>query len=230
MPAYGSRRTGQAEEARPWVVFDVMGVIFEEGDDDRLLLTPFVRRQNPHMEPAAIRSAYLEASLGRITSEDFWRRVGLADRYPQVERTYLDSCLRLSGKIIEIVNCLSRDFSLAILSNDVREWSAYLRAHHGLDRFFQQAVVSGEAGCRKPNREIYTILLDRLAAPAGQCLFLDDREENLIPAAEMGMHTVLYQPRGAADPPGAFRRIRRLEELPDVAEEIFSARVLQKEG
>ena len=53
-------------------------------------------------------------------------------------------------------------FELVLLSNDVSEWSAHITAHHNLDRFFAQKIVSGDVRCRKPDRKIFEIALERI--------------------------------------------------------------------
>lgn len=58
--------------------------------------------------------------------------------------------------------------------------------------FFDVKVFSCAEGCRKPESEIYQILLNRLNLPATQILFIDDREENVLQAKNMGMKSILY--------------------------------------
>lgn len=50
----------------------------------------------------------------------------------------------------------------------------------------------------KPDTAIYELLLDRYGLKAGECVFLDDTEKNLVTAGEMGIHTILFQNREQA--------------------------------
>jgi putative hydrolase of the HAD superfamily len=204
-----------------WIVFDAMGVIFVEGDDDRVLLDPFIRRHNPAATPETIRSAYREASLGQISPAEFWEAAGLGGQYPDIERTYLDTCPELNPELVPTLDRLAVDYKLAILSNDIGAWSAYLRVRHGLDRYFGEAVISGDVGCRKPDRGIYSVLLERIGVPAERCLFVDDREANLVPARALGMQTVFFRPGDGSAEVGDFRRIRNLSALPRLAGELL---------
>lgn len=63
-----------------------------------------------------------------------------------------------------------------------REWAAP----------FEHFVISGELGTAKPDPAIWTALLDRLGAPAGEVLFLDDREVNVVTAREAGIKAFLF--------------------------------------
>ena len=47
----------------------------------------------------------------------------------------------------------------------------------------------------KPDPQIYQIALKRAKARAGECVFIDDLEENIEVAAKMGIHTILFKPQ-----------------------------------
>ncbi|WP_194915998.1 HAD family hydrolase [Catenulispora rubra] len=63
-----------------------------------------------------------------------------------------------------------------------REWAAP----------FEHLVISGELGIAKPDPAIWRALLDRLGAPAGEVLFLDDREVNVAAAKEAGIKAFVF--------------------------------------
>ena len=77
-------------------------------------------------------------------------------------------------------------------------------------------------GLRKPTKEIYKILLDRIAAPANQCIFIDDRVPNLLAAAELGIIPVWYRRNAEEDRQEIRHRIQSFTELPGIANKIFS--------
>jgi hypothetical protein len=60
-------------------------------------------------------------------------------------------------------------------------------------RLFKGGVFSHEVGVRKPNRRIYEILLERTRVEARQVLFVDDKDWALVPAAQLGLKTVLFR-------------------------------------
>jgi FMN phosphatase YigB (HAD superfamily) len=175
-----------------WMIFDAMGVLFVEGDDTGNLLVPFVLDRVLGVSAATIECNYRLASLGIIQAKDFWANVGLGHRYPQIEIEYLSNSFTLNAGVIEVCEELSEFCRLAILSNDVGDWSRFLRKHFGLDGLFEIAVISGEVGYRKPGREIYLLALDRLSALARNCLFIDDRLPNLITARELGFNVLQF--------------------------------------
>ena len=109
-----------------WIIFDAMGVIFEVGDDTNDLLVPYIQKRNDLISAEIINEMYLKASLGEISSFDFWKELGFYSEYPEIEREYLDTCLTIDPDFIETARTLLKKYYLAILSNDVKEWSTYL--------------------------------------------------------------------------------------------------------
>jgi len=180
------------------VVFDAMGVTFVESDDVSNLLIPFVARECGCTNGDTVRKLYLPASLGQISSQEFWARVGCA--YPAGEREYLDTQLTLDPDFVAVAERLEQHYALAMLSNDVSEWSAYLRRRFALDRLFASVVISGDHGFRKPDPHLYHILLQSLSVAPQQCVFVDDQPRNLEAAARLGMRTIC-RIRDDRDPP-----------------------------
>jgi len=205
-----------------WIVFDAMGVIFEESDDIVNLLVPFLHQRGFALDAESVHAAYRRASLGEISPREFWNILGLGAEYPAIENEYLDTCLRLDPHFLKTARWLSGRFSLALLSNDIAEWSAHLRRKHGLDELFQKTVISSEVGIRKPDAGIYRILLDRLQAEGKDCLLIDDRLENLQPAGALGITTVWLAKNNQPPALDIPQPIRNLLELPKRIDNIFS--------
>ena len=174
-----------------WIVFDVMGVIFKVGDDTNDLLVPFVQELDSNISRETVNDLYVAASLGEINSREFWEKLGFAKQYPEIEREYLDTRLTIDREFKDVAQRLRERFCLGILSNDVSEWSMYLQKKYRLD-FFHAIVISGDVGYRKPDRKIYEILLQTVKAKPDNCIFVDDRCRNLIPAKKIGIKTIRF--------------------------------------
>ncbi len=198
-----------------------MGVIFEVGDDTNDLLVPYIQKRNDIISVEKINEMYLKASLGEISSFDFWNELGFGSEYPEIGRDYLDTCLRIDPEFVEIAKTLAKDYSLAILSNDVKEWSNYLRTKFDLNSLFKIIIISSEVGYRKPDKRIYNILLDRIQSPSLDCVFVDDRAKNLRPASEIGIETIRFVREESNDDFSANFEISSFVELPQAIERVF---------
>ncbi len=176
---------------KKWIFFDVMGVLFVVGDDTNDLLVPFVKKYNRQISSEKIVDEYMQTSLGTISSKQFWENVGLGEFYPSIETEYLESQLNLDEKCLDVLNKLNKKYNLGIISNDVSEWSAFLRKKHNLNKYFKLSIISGDVKLRKPSKEIYE-LINKHNIKYEDCIFIDDRIKNLIPAKELGFITILF--------------------------------------
>jgi len=70
----------------------------------------------------------------------------------------------------------------------------------------------------KPDPAPYHRVLADLGLPAEQCLMVDDRADNLVPAKALGMVTVLM---GSQPAPAADHHLRHLAELPPLLEACY---------
>jgi putative hydrolase of the HAD superfamily len=82
---------------------------------------------------------------------------------------------------------------LATLNNESAELNEYRIRSFGLRDIFPTFFTSCWLGVRKPMREIYERVLAMTQADAGKTLFVDDRQQNLLPATTLGIQTVLFE-------------------------------------
>ncbi len=206
-----------------WIIFDAMGVIFKEGDDTKNLLIPFIQRRNKYITQEEIIQVYIDTSLGRLSSDEFWRKMKICKEGEEqgVCREYLNSCLEIDDSFIKTAVRLKKTYHLAILSNDVKEWAEYLRKKFYIDRIFDAVIISGEVMCRKPDIKIYNITLDRVGVKADQCIFIDDRDKNLVPAMQLGMRVVKFLRDGSNLELENIPSIRNFSELEKIVEKVW---------
>lgn len=203
------------------IIFDVMGVIFKVGDDTNDLLVPYILKRNPAVSAEYIYQVYIKASLGQISSKEFWERVGFKEDYQKQEIDYLDSCLTFDEEFIQAALDLKNDYDLAILSNDVSEWSTYLRKKYNLDGLFKKIVISGDVGLRKPDKNIYRLMISRMETTPQNCVFIDDRYKNLKPAAEEGLKTIRFDRESAEKTFSPDAEVHSFTELRSAVEKVF---------
>ncbi|TDC04627.1 HAD family hydrolase [Nonomuraea longispora] len=211
------------------VVFDAMGVLYRFGDVQGRVLIPYLRAQGCTAPEQEIRAAYRSATLGDLTTAQFWSAVGT----PAEERDE-DYCQRhqLTEGALQAIEELARDgLALACLSNDTATWSAIVRRRFGLDRHIQRWFISSDLRARKPDKRAYEALLDTLGARPEGVVFVDDRPVNLAPARSLGMRTILFwsddtdahpEPAGRQDPQYS---VRTMPQLVTVIRELRSAAI-----
>lgn len=68
----------------------------------------------------------------------------------------------------------------------------WIRRWPGFFANFRERFFSCEMGARKPEEEIYVRALERGGRKAEDCLFIDDRAENVIAAERLGMDAAIF--------------------------------------
>ena len=170
------------------VVFDAMGVLYAVGDDESDLLIPYLRELGCSLDENQIKQAYREASLGQMTSSQFWRACAVAG-------DDLAYCSRhtLTPGIAEILAELAdHGVRLACLSNDLSQWSRLLRQRFELERWIDTWVISADFGVRKPSPAAFTALIEQTGRAPERTVFFDDRPANVEAARTLGLDAVLF--------------------------------------
>lgn len=78
-------------------------------------------------------------------------------------------------------------FSLYYLSNFHLDTFEMVKNDYFFFRHFDGGVISSEVKMSKPDIKIYKLLLDKYGLKAGECLFIDDVDENVQGALKAGM-------------------------------------------
>jgi HAD superfamily hydrolase (TIGR01509 family) len=100
----------------------------------------------------------------------------------------------LHAESFEIVKALlaSGKYQLCTLNNESRELNDYRIAAFGLKELFTVFVCSGYVNEMKPHANIYRSALELTQVAAEQSVFIDDREHNVQPARDLGMHGITF--------------------------------------
>lgn len=96
--------------------------------------------------------------------------------------------------ILDLINDLKNTNShkLFVLSNMPKEFTKYLEEKFNFWEKFEGIVFSGRINLIKPELEIYNYIIDKYSLNAHETIFIDDREENLFPANQLGIRTIKF--------------------------------------
>lgn len=107
--------------------------------------------------------------------------------------------LHPNGEMIELMHELkAAGLTMALLTNNVREWEPLWRSMLPVDEIFEEIVDSAFVGCRKPEPRIYEMTLERIGMRAEDCLFIDDLHPNCEGAEAVGMRAVHFRDNAQA--------------------------------
>lgn len=96
---------------------------------------------------------------------------------------------------IEIARAIAEGctYWVMTMNNECEDLNRHRIRAFGLDEFFDAFLSSCWIGLRKPARRFYDRALGISEARPQESVFIDDRMQNLEPAAHLGIHTIHYQ-------------------------------------
>jgi len=150
-----------------------------------------------------------ELEMGKLSEGDFLAKLGdqlepAIGHRPELHRfseIYFEALHPNPPMIALMREAKAAGHRMGLLTNNVREWEPLWRSMLPVDEIFEAVVDSGFVGLRKPDAQIYELMLERLdGVPAEQCLFIDDVDVNCAAARELGMSAVHYQHNDQAIP------------------------------
>ena len=180
------------------IVFDYGGVLMRTVD-------PRPRReleQQLGLEPFGVdrlifgHPLWDQAQLGNISSDEFWAAVADrlsvgADGLEDFQRRFWSGD-RLDADLAGLLKDLRRDgYMLGLLSNN--PGSLRRRVDELLPGAFDSFVISGCDGVMKPDPAIYELSVARLGVAAGEAVFVDDSERNVVGARDAGLKAVHFR-------------------------------------
>ena len=135
---------------------------------------------------------------GKITPVEFFNQVvqnlNASIDYDTFYSIYND-VFSLIPHVLKIMGRLKRNYRLVLLSNtDVMRYSFIKRKFPEI-QIFDEYVLSYEVGFMKPHPQMYRQALKKAEAGAEECVFIDDREDNIEAAAKLGINVIHFKPQ-----------------------------------
>lgn len=147
---------------------------------------------------------------GKITKEELNKRrysyplecVGIHDQ--ELADTFCKEALsRIPTKgplmpgAIELLEYLRPKYRMFILSNGFKELQSRKMHAAGIDKYFDELILSEDIGVNKPNRELYDYALQKTGSTLEESLMIGDMfETDITGAANIGMKQIYYNPKG----------------------------------
>ena len=193
------RSAGRMESTLPIkvVFFDVGGVLVLDFIHQKVKDLADRYGKNRELQRILEVSAKIrpQVDLGNLGESEFWVRILQEVGVQASER---DCQCEPYFRAIDGVQAVAQDLRAkglrtAILSNDSRELALLRRERFGFDNIFDDIIISSEHGMIKPDEKIFQLALNRSAVTADECVFIDDREENILTARSLGFHGIIFE-------------------------------------
>lgn len=179
------------------VIFDIGGVIFNNGTNK------FIRDLaiNNHLDESLVREV-IDGELGgsyregKITGKEFGKKtmeiLDLKGDYINYEKQWIDCYTMIEGTWDIVKKLQDNGYDTYYLSNNVKERVQGLDLKFGFLKLFKAGVFAHELGFKKPHPKAFEIMIQRLDLKVDDCVYIDDSEKNLPPAASIGLTTLFF--------------------------------------
>jgi putative hydrolase of the HAD superfamily len=181
------------------IFFDIGGVLGTNGwdrDQRKLAVERF------HLDAAEFKSRHdgMAASLdeGAIDLDEYLNFAVFYEPRDFTKQDFIDFVHAQSTPFpdtIAIARAVAEGctYWVMTLNNESDELNRYRIKKFGLDEIFDAFLASCWLRLRKPTVAFYQRALAIAQAQPESSLFIDDREQNLVPARELGMRVIHYQ-------------------------------------
>jgi len=132
----------------------------------------------------------------KITFEEFCKRFN--DRFgtkisTKEMKSIFEEAILSNDKMISVVQNLKKNYRLILLSNNNLPTIEILRnKYRDMLSLFEKQYFSTELKLRKPSKELFLYVIKDSNLNPKECLFIDDKENNVKQAQEAGLNAILF--------------------------------------
>lgn len=98
----------------------------------------------------------------------------------------------INRKMLNLIRELKSRFEILSLSN-TNEIHKEVNLKRGLFKHFDKSFFSFEIGMKKPDKKIFSFILEKTGLKPTEIIFIDDNEENIENAKELGFLCIKYE-------------------------------------
>lgn len=181
------------------IIFDYNGVVKVINKyffDDVELIFSLSAKEKEYAKKMT-RDLFEQFDKGLLDEDNFWLKFSerinksMPVNVKELARKLFNEHFELSEEVVNMLkNLKTNGYVTAVLSDTFHYMADITRERNGYD-YFDKVYLSCEAGFVKPQKEFYELAVKDLAVLPGECIFIDDNEDNLLPAEKLGMKTVL---------------------------------------
>ncbi|MEM5793121.1 MAG: HAD family phosphatase [Candidatus Aenigmatarchaeota archaeon] len=173
------------------IIFDVGGV-FIKGNSEEFFKK--VSKRGLSLRKGCENIKWDDVMTGKESLPDFFRRIFNQPIDDNEMEKIIDIWVKnwkIDAEMIRFAKKLRKKYSLYILSNADSEGFKRSKNAPKLD-FFDKKFISFEIGLAKPDIRIYQHVLKEIGAKPEECVFIDDKDENVEAAKKIGIHGIVF--------------------------------------
>ena len=128
---------------------------------------------------------------GELSTEEFYqflsRNGALKLGYEEFRQVWSDVFDPIPVLPSALLSGLARRYTMALISNTNEAHADHIRRNYDVFGCFTHHILSYEVGVLKPDPKIFEEAIGLTGHPPEEVLFIDDREENVVAGAALGL-------------------------------------------
>ena len=182
----------------PIIIFDIGGVLaYLDWDKVCTSFTAISDRSYDSIMKEVQNGPIVEASMsGLLTPEGFHKalceEINVSISFDEFIAIW-NSLLSQNESIVPLVEDLASEHYLVIASNTDSIHFSYIMDNFSILRAFDEFFLSYEMDLLKPDPAYFHHVLNGLQTDASDCIFIDDRHDNIGSALDLGMRGLIFE-------------------------------------
>ena len=140
-------------------------------------------------------AARLKMDMGEITTDQFIAAINrILDKKITFKEFYniFTKHVTMNDDLFALLRKLKTKYRLFILSNNNPIMLKYMKENTDAEEIFDKVIISFQVKMKKPNPQIFLKVLEGTGIKPEECIFIDDREDLVDKAKNLGMQGIVY--------------------------------------
>lgn len=198
------------------VIFDLVGTLIKRNEEQFIsLINTIVHSSGISIKHSCTmslyRDMYLKYSIGEfkddqeyysnIVSSMIGESVIINPCLQNKLTTAYFKCIQPYPDSRQVINCLTKKYSIILLSNFIKEWAVQILADYGMKSFFDEIIISSDIKVRKPSIEAYVTVMNKFPMLSAKNFVMigDNYYIDLLTPIKLGMNGVLVDRDNISD-------------------------------
>ena len=183
------------------IILDIGGVLFDDSDKNLSKILNKSEKNIKEISKIAFGGNFKKCLLGEYTVLNYMKDIENMDLDNNMKNDILyvlnpkfyNVTFPRKQEIFDYIDKIKKEgYKVYLLSNITKVAFEYINENIKLDDFVDGGIYSFVENKRKPDKEIYELLINRYNLKKEECLFFDDKKINVDSANEIGIKSYIF--------------------------------------
>lgn len=176
------------------IIFDFAGVVTKE---NYLPVLIKACKEKFGLDEVEFKRRFLDIEtpfmLGEISCMDFWEIVCEGKEVPFEEfANVFENAYEINPDMIALIRNLKKHYHVVMLSDNFDRLAENIKSNAALEGLFEHLFFSNEIHFIKKTVSCFEYVLKQLGKEPNECIFTDDKNENVQRAVTLGIHGIYF--------------------------------------